>query len=110
LYVAPAARSAVTERSEFGAYCEAKWQYGRRYGNRLIFAAELLTCLRTHGSLKPEHENQVRPLLGLTPDGPECRTHWVQIAPNVCNICPLKSKKLQSSVNHGNPGLTWIKS
>jgi hypothetical protein len=51
----------------FEAYCQAKWQYGRHYVNRLISAAQVFTHLVTicH-QRKPEHESQVRPLIGLT--------------------------------------------
>jgi hypothetical protein len=58
-----------TEFESFPAYCRAKWQYGRRYVNRLISAAQAFTHLGTISSpQKPEHETQVRPLVGLTPD------------------------------------------
>ena len=41
----------------FEAYCQAKWQYGGRYVNRLISAAKVFTYLGTISSLKKlEHE------------------------------------------------------
>ena len=53
----------------FEAYCQAKWQYGGRYVNRLISAAKVFTYLGTISSLKkPEHETQVQSLIGLTPE------------------------------------------
>ncbi len=51
----------------FDAYCRAKWQYTRVYVNQLISAAQLFTHLAAicvHR--KPDHESQVRPLIGLT--------------------------------------------
>ena len=51
----------------FERYCQVKWQYGRRYVNQLISAAQVFTYLGATGSQqKPEHERQVRPLVGLT--------------------------------------------
>jgi hypothetical protein len=57
------------EFDSFEAYCQVKWQYGRRYVNQLISAAQVFTYLGAKNSLtKPEHETQVRPLVGLTAD------------------------------------------
>jgi hypothetical protein len=51
----------------FEDYCRDKWQYGRRYVNQLISAAQVFTYLGANRSQKkPEHETQVRPLVGLT--------------------------------------------
>jgi hypothetical protein len=50
----------------FERYCQVKWQYGRNYVNRLISAAQVFTHLVTISHQKPEHETQVRPLVGLT--------------------------------------------
>ena len=52
----------------FEDYCQQKWQYGRRYVNQIISAAQLFTHLGASGSLKkPERERQLRPLAGLSP-------------------------------------------
>jgi hypothetical protein len=45
------------EFDSFEAYCQAKWQYGRRYVDQLISAAQVFTRLRAFSSdQKPEHE------------------------------------------------------
>jgi hypothetical protein len=65
------------EFDSFEAYCQAKWQYGRRYVDQLISAAQVFTRLRAFSSdQKPEHETQVRPLVGLTPD--QAQRAWEQ--------------------------------
>jgi len=57
----------MAEYDSFEAYYRVKWQYGRHYVNRLISAAQVFTDLVTIGhQTKPEHERQVRPLVGLT--------------------------------------------
>jgi hypothetical protein len=59
----------------FEAYCQAKWEYGRRYVDQLISAAQMVRQLRASSSqLKPDHETQVRPLIGLTPE--QARLAW----------------------------------
>ena len=53
----------------FDVYCREKWQYGRRYVDFLIAAAQIFNQLRTIGShQKPAHERQLRPLIGLSPE------------------------------------------
>jgi hypothetical protein len=52
----------------FEAYCRQKWQYGRVNVHRLISAAQVFTYLLPNRQQKPEHETQVRPLVGLTPE------------------------------------------
>ena len=57
------------EFDSFEAYYRTKWQYGRHYVNRLISAAQVFTHLVTNRhQTAPEHETQVRPLIGLTPE------------------------------------------
>ena len=56
------------EFTTFEEYCRNRWDYGRRYVNQLISAAQVFTRLGANGSQKPEHERQVRPLIGLTPE------------------------------------------
>ena len=49
----------------FETYCRMKWQYGRHYANHLIAASEIVTKLIASGTTPPQHESQVRPLIGL---------------------------------------------
>jgi len=57
------------EYPTFEVYCRQKWQYGRNYVNRLISAAQVFRHLVTNShQIRPEHETQVRPLVGLTPE------------------------------------------
>jgi hypothetical protein len=51
----------------FEDYCRDKWQYGRNYVDGMISAAQLFTHLMTNCHCqKPQHESQLRPLIGLT--------------------------------------------
>jgi hypothetical protein len=70
------------EYESFEAYCQEKWQYKRSYVSRLISAAQVFTHLLTNRQQGcPEHETQVRPLLGLTADqAPLAWEHAVQKA------------------------------
>ncbi len=53
----------------FEVYCREKWHYGRRCVYQLISAAELFTHLcAICAHCKPDHESQLRPLVGLTPE------------------------------------------
>jgi len=54
------------ECTTFEEYCRSRWEYGRRYVNQLISAAQVFTSLGANGSQTPTHERQVRPLVGLT--------------------------------------------
>ena len=55
-----------------------KWQYGRSYVSRLISAAEVYRPLLTNcQQRKPEHESQIRPLVGLTAD--QARQVWEHV-------------------------------
>ncbi|MHC1769145.1 MAG: hypothetical protein AB9869_33490 [Verrucomicrobiia bacterium] len=57
------------EYDSFEVYCRQKWQYGRRHVYQLISAAELFTHLcAICAHCKPDHESQLRPLVGLTPE------------------------------------------
>ncbi|MHC1767825.1 MAG: hypothetical protein AB9869_26730 [Verrucomicrobiia bacterium] len=57
------------EYDSFEVYCREKWQYGRRHVYQLISAAELFTHLcAICAHCKPDHESQLRPLVGLTPE------------------------------------------
>jgi hypothetical protein len=57
------------EYPNFDAYCRMKWQYGRRYVDFLIAAAQVFNHLRTISSQQPpQHETQVRPMVGLPPE------------------------------------------
>jgi hypothetical protein len=62
-------RNGKLYRGQFGtfeAYCREKWQYQKVYVYRLISAAELVTHLLPIGNFSPQHESQIRPLIGLT--------------------------------------------
>jgi len=60
------ASSTGVEYQSFDAYCRGKWQYSRRQVDSLIAAAQLFNHLRTISSQQqPQHETQVRPLIGL---------------------------------------------
>ncbi len=51
------------------AYCRSKWQYKLRYAYDLINAAKVHTFLCANcAKVKPDHESQVRPLVGLPPE------------------------------------------
>jgi len=56
------------EFTTFEEYCRSRWEYGRRYINQLISAAQVFTSLGANGSQKPIYERQVLPLVGLTPE------------------------------------------
>jgi hypothetical protein len=61
----------------FQDYCRQRWEYGRRYVDQLISAAQVFTYLRATGSqTPPEHERQVRPLIGLTSE--QARLAWAK--------------------------------
>jgi hypothetical protein len=54
------------EFDSFQAYCEAKWDYGRRYVDQMISETQVFTYLSPNRRQKPDNETQVRPLAGLT--------------------------------------------
>ena len=56
------------EFETFDDYCRQKWQYRRDYVDRISSAALVTTRLLTICQQKPQHESQVRPLVGLTPE------------------------------------------
>lgn len=58
----------------FEAYCRKKWQYSRVHAHRLIAAAELHTHLLPIGNTPPQHETQLRPLMGLSKE--EAKAAW----------------------------------
>jgi len=68
------------EFDNFEQYCRAKWDYGRRYVDQLIAAAQVFNHLRANCSQTvlqvPESEGQVRPLIGLTME--EATQAWHQ--------------------------------
>ena len=72
------------EFETFDAYCRAKWQYTRIYVHQLISAAQLFTHLSAickHP--KPDHESQVRPLIGLSL--PQAQAAWESAAEKAGN-------------------------
>ena len=52
----------------FQAYCEARWDMGRNYSNKLISAASVVLNLGTTVTTPPMNEAQARPLTALDPD------------------------------------------
>jgi hypothetical protein len=59
----------------FDEYCRERWEYGRRYVDQLISAAQVFTYLRANCSqMKPDHESQIRPLTHLSPE--QARIAW----------------------------------
>jgi hypothetical protein len=51
----------------FDTYCRVKWQYARRYVDQVIAAAQLFNHLSANcAQHKPDHESQLRPLVGLS--------------------------------------------
>lgn len=62
------ARLYRVDYDNFQAYCRARWEYGRNYVDRLISAAQVFTHLMTISHQIPDHETQIRPLVGLTPE------------------------------------------
>jgi hypothetical protein len=67
----------INEFASFEAYCREKWSYGRNYVDRLISAAQAFKVLMTHGhQIMPEHERQLRPLVGLTPE--QANSAWAE--------------------------------
>jgi hypothetical protein len=58
---------------------QLKWQDSRRSIDQLIAAGQLFRYLSANCSeRKPEHENQLRPLTGLTPE--QAQTAWERAA------------------------------
>lgn len=56
------------EFNNFEDYCRQKWEYGRDYVDLLISGAQVFNLLLTNCQhLKPDHESQVRPLVGYSP-------------------------------------------
>ena len=52
----------------FEEYCRARWEFERTKAYGLISAAQVYKNLETLPDIpKPDHESQVRPLIGLTP-------------------------------------------
>jgi len=68
------ARLYRVEYDNFQTYCKAKWEYGRNYVDRLISAAQVFRHLMTICHQTPDHESQVRPLIGLKPE--EAQLAW----------------------------------
>jgi hypothetical protein len=55
------------EFQRFDTYCRVKWQYARRYVDQVIAAAQLFNYLSANcARRKPDHESQLRPLVGLS--------------------------------------------
>jgi hypothetical protein len=62
----------------FEAYCHVEWQYDKAYVSRLISAAQIFTYRLTNWQFrKPDHESQLRPLIGLTPE--QAKQAWERV-------------------------------
>ena len=55
------------EYGTFEAYCQDKWQLGRRYVNQIVSASEVVGNLGAMAP-KPQNERQTRPLTKLEPE------------------------------------------
>jgi hypothetical protein len=75
---------------------QAKWQYGRRYVNQMISAAQVFNHLGVFSSLKPEHQSQVQPLSGLTPE--QAQRAW-QCAVENAGGRRITARMVKSAVN-----------
>ena len=62
--------------SNFNAYCQERWGFGRSYANKLIGSAERIRLL-PQDIPKPANEFQIRPFLKLEPE--EFRKKWQAI-------------------------------
>ena len=52
----------------FAAYCRKKWRYGKTQVYALIAASDLVAHLSALADILPQHETQVRPLVGSSKD------------------------------------------
>jgi hypothetical protein len=68
----------IDDYPSFEAYCRDKWQYSKRHANQMIAAAQVVKCLGTTSSQQPEHETQVRHLVGLSPQNAQAA--WIRAA------------------------------
>lgn len=72
------------EYATFEDYCQARWDMGRHYVNRIIAASQVRETLVTIGTKLPDNEAQARPLSKL-PDPAQQRMAWqraVETAPD----------------------------
>jgi hypothetical protein len=72
-----------------------KWDYGRRCVDQLISAAQVVTHLRANSSHGPEHETQVRPLVGLAPEA--AQQAWTR-ALELAADRPISARLVQAAV------------
>ena len=56
------------EFKTFEDYCQQKWSMPRQHVNRMISGYKIVNHLEPMGSILPESERQVRPLVGLEKD------------------------------------------
>jgi hypothetical protein len=56
------------EFNTFEDYCQQKWSLSKPYVNRIISASQTFSNLTPMGTILPESERQVRPLVGLEKD------------------------------------------
>ena len=72
-----------------------KWQDGMSYVQKLISAAQVVRCLRTNSPQVPEHETQVRPLVGLTSE--QARAVW-QLAVEKAGATSVTARLVKAAV------------
>src|ERR1051326_4926214 len=87
-------------RGQFGnfqEYCRYRWDYGRRYVDQLIAAAQLFTHLRAIAlNPGPHHESQVRVLVGLSPE--QAKLAWDKALQRAGGARSVPSRLLKNSV------------
>jgi hypothetical protein len=84
------------EHPSFEAYCSRRWMYNRSYAYSLIAAAQAVKHLSAIADTsKPQHESQVRPLIGLPPD--RMKSVWVK-AVEIAQSKPVTAKHVRLAV------------
>jgi hypothetical protein len=90
--------------SRFCDYCREKWNYGHSKVYYLISAAEVASHLSTvENTPTPDHESQVRPLLGLSPK--QSVNVWRRAA-KLANGAKITAKMVRSALGrfaYGHP-------
>ena len=85
------------EFDTFEAYCRVKWRYGRHYVNRVISAAQVFRHLVTNCHQNPpDHESQVRPLIGLPLE--QAQKAW-ESAVAMAGSRRITARQVQNAVN-----------
>jgi len=87
----------------FEAYCQQRWGFNRRYGDRLIEMADTCDALRADESARtqlPRSEWQQRPLGGLPPE--EKRAAWAE-AQEIAGGKPPTHRQVAKAVERAHP-------